>query len=104
MIRISVLYPNVPGVAFDHDYYNRNHRELVESRWRPMGLHRIEVDRGVGGMGGTAAPFVAAGHLFFESAEDFEAAFAAHGEELLADIPNFTDAEPTIQISEVAQV
>ena len=40
------------------------------------------------------------GQLFFENLDDFQAAFAAHGEELLADIPNYTNVEPVVQIDE----
>jgi uncharacterized protein (TIGR02118 family) len=41
------------------------------------------------------------GHLFFESVQTFQAAFASHTTEITADIPNYTNTQPTIQISEV---
>ncbi len=31
----------------------------------------------------------------------FEAAFGPHAQEIMADIPNYTDIQPTIQLSEV---
>jgi len=37
----------------------------------------------------------------FTSAEDFMAAFMLHAEVLQGDMPNYTDIEPVIQISEV---
>ena len=57
------------------------------------------------GIGGTApnspAPYIAMGHLLFDSIEQFQEAFEAHAQALLADIPNYTNAQPVIQISEV---
>jgi hypothetical protein len=35
------------------------------------------------------------------SGDAFQAAFAQHNAETLADIPNYTNAQPTIQISQV---
>ena len=29
MLKISVLYPNAPGVNFDHDYYRDKHMPMV---------------------------------------------------------------------------
>jgi uncharacterized protein (TIGR02118 family) len=33
--------------------------------------------------------------------EAFQSAFGPHAEEIMADIPNYTDIQPTLQISEV---
>jgi uncharacterized protein (TIGR02118 family) len=46
-------------------------------------------------------PFVATGHLYFESKTEFQTAFGPHAEAIMANIPNYTDIAPTIQISEV---
>jgi uncharacterized protein (TIGR02118 family) len=40
-------------------------------------------------------------HLFCETLEGFSAGMAAHGPEIMGDIPNYTDLKPVIQISEV---
>jgi len=40
-------------------------------------------------------------HLRFESVEAFQRAFGPHAEAIMADIPNYTDIEPMLQISEV---
>ena len=50
---------------------------------------------------GLTAVLCAMGHLYFDSAEAFQAAFGPHAQEIMADIPNYTDIQPTIQISEV---
>jgi len=41
------------------------------------------------------------GHLLFDSVEAFQAAFAPIAPALMGDIPNYTNIQPTIQISEV---
>ncbi len=40
-------------------------------------------------------------HIFCDSVEAFRAGFGPHAQEILADIPNYTDLAPVIQISEV---
>jgi uncharacterized protein (TIGR02118 family) len=50
---------------------------------------------------GSRPGFVAMGHLYFDSAEAFQTAFGPHAQAIMADVPNYTDIEPTIQISEV---
>jgi uncharacterized protein (TIGR02118 family) len=41
------------------------------------------------------------GHLYFDTLEAFQAAFGPHAQAFMADIPNYTDIEPTLQISDV---
>jgi len=40
-------------------------------------------------------------HYYFDSLENFMAAFMPHAKELQGDIVNYTNIEPTIQINEV---
>jgi uncharacterized protein (TIGR02118 family) len=62
----------------------------------------MAVEQGIaGGAPGEPATYVAMGHLFFDSVDAFQAAFAPHAQAILADIPNYTNTQPTIQISEV---
>ena len=101
MIKISVLYPNGEGAKFDMSYYCHNHMPLVKRLLSPA-IQGIAVDQGIGGFGpGSSAPFVAAGHLLFESVEAFQKAFEPHAQAIMGDIPNYTNLQPTIQISEV---
>ena len=102
MIRVSVLYPNKSGARFDHHYYSTTHVQLIKEKLGPAGLVRVEIDRGVGGASeGAPAPYTAVGHLLFDSLDAFGSAMATHGEALAADIPNYTDLEPSVQISEI---
>lgn len=102
MIRVTVLYPQKPDAKFDHAYYSGKHLTLVRDRLTPMGLVNLSAEKGVGTMApGAPAPFFAAGAMTFKSLEAFQQAFGKHGQELLGDIPKFTNVEPTVQISEV---
>ncbi len=102
MIRVSVLYPNNDGATFDHSYYTQKHLPMVEGRLKPMGLLGVQADRGLGSAApGSPAPFVVMFYMTFESVEAFEKAFGAHAEEIMGDIPNYTNIEPVIQISEI---
>ena len=58
----------------------------------------LEVDSGAAG---APATYVAMGHLYFDTTDAFQAAFAPHAQAIMADIPNYTNIQPTIQISEV---
>jgi len=100
MIKVSVLYPTAGGTRFDHDYYMTKHMPMVRAKLAPA-LVRAEVDRGLAGATGGAAPFHALAHLHFESVEAFQAALAPHANEIMGDIPNYTNAHPEIQISNV---
>ena len=101
MIRLSVLYPN-DSENFDFDYYINKHIALVHKLLNPYGLIRTAVDKGIGtAEPGAPAPFVAIGHLVFDSLEDMQKALQAHDPDLAADVPNFTDIQPQFQISEI---
>jgi uncharacterized protein (TIGR02118 family) len=102
MIRVTVLYPNESGKKFDEEYYKSRHMKLVTDRLKSFGLVRTEVDHGLaGGAPGSPAPYVCVGHLYFDSLADFQKGMGAHGQEILADIPNYTNIQPTMQISEI---
>jgi uncharacterized protein (TIGR02118 family) len=60
------------------------------------------VDKGLGGgVPGTPAMYVGMCHIFCDSIESFQAGFGPHAHEIMADIPNYTDVAPLIQMSEV---
>ena len=102
MIRVSVHYPGKPGAKFDHAYYKDKHIPMVKSRLGGLGLVRCEIDRGVsGGAPGSAAPYTCIGYLYFNSVDEFGKAMGAHGKEIMADVPNYTDIKPEVQISEI---
>lgn len=101
MIKVHIFYPNAPGVRFDMAYYTDRHMPMVQARIGAA-CTGFTVDAGLAsGAPGQPAPYVAVGALLVTSVEAFGAAMAQHGAEVMGDIPNYTDAQPVIQISEV---
>jgi uncharacterized protein (TIGR02118 family) len=93
MIRMSVLYPATEDHVFDHEYYRDRHVPLALETW---GLERAEIDRGVDG------PYVAAVHFRFDSLDAMTAALSGDGSaQVTADVANYTNITPVVQISEV---
>jgi len=102
MYRVSVMYAGKDGGTFDYDYYVRKHMALVRERLGSLGLVRTEVHKGLaGGAPGQAPPFICAGHLYWSSLDDFQKGMKAHGQELMGDVPNFTNLTPQMQVSEI---
>ena len=101
MIKVSVLYPNTEGSRFDIDYYCTKHMPMAREKFGAA-CKGISVDQGLGGAEpGAPAPYSAMGHLLFDSVEEFQAAFGPHVATIMADIPNYTNIQPIIQISSV---
>ena len=101
MIKLSALYPNEPGKKFDMEYYLRIHIPMIERKLGKACKH-LAVEQGLAGAEpGSQATYLIMFHLYFNSMEEFQTAFGPHAESITRDIPNYTDIEPTIQISEI---
>ena len=101
MIKVSVLYPSKKGAKFDMDYYCDSHLPLV-ARKLGAALTGMEVHQGLaGGAPESPPPYVAMVHLTFDSVAAFQQAFGPNADAISGDMPNYTDIEPIIQISEV---
>ena len=93
MIQVSVYYPSSEGSTFDHDYYHANHVPLVQKAWSPTST---TVEKGVNG------PHVAAVHVTFPSMDEFTAAMSSPlTSEVMADVANYTNITPVMQISDI---
>jgi uncharacterized protein (TIGR02118 family) len=101
MATLSIVYPRTPGATFDYDYYQARHMPLAGERWANAGLTGGEALLGKAAPDGSAPPYFAIGIIHFDSAESLQAALnGEHASEIIADIRNFTDAEPVIQIND----
>ncbi|MDE2462297.1 MAG: EthD family reductase [Alphaproteobacteria bacterium] len=101
MIQVSVMYPNQDDARFDMAYYTEIHIPLVR-KLTGDACRRVSVQRGLGGPQPHSKPtYVALGHLYFDSVPAFEQAFGPHAQQIMADLSNFTNLNPTIQINEV---
>ena len=100
-IKVSVLYPNGDGKSFDMDYYCNKHVPMVAGLLGDA-VKGATVEKGLGGGApNSPAKYAAMGNLYFSSVEDFEKSFGPNTEKIMGDLPNFTNIEPSIQVSEV---
>jgi uncharacterized protein (TIGR02118 family) len=101
MTKVSVLYPNKPNARFNTEYYLNVHIPMAITRMGAA-IKGVSVDIGTGGaQPGEAPPFAAMCHFICDSPQAFNDAFVPNAEALMGDIPNYTDIEPVIQISEI---
>ncbi|ADP99610.1 EthD family reductase [Marinobacter adhaerens] len=103
MIKVSVMYPKTEESTFDLAYYRDTHMALVRDRLGDA-CKRTAIESGLaGGAPGEGPTYIAMGHMYFDSVADFQTAFGPHAKEILGDIPNFTNVQPTVQISDVIE-
>ena len=101
MIAFTVMYPNGPDTHFDMDYYLAKHIPLVKEKVGDA-LKGVTVDSGRSSREpGSAPTYATIARLLFDSMEDVVTRMAPHSPMFNADIPNFTDITPFVQISEV---
>ncbi len=102
-IKVSVMWANGDDATFDEDYYLQTHIPLLVELLGDA-LQKVEVDRGVGGLGpGAPPPYVAITQLHFDSVDTFQTAFGPHADKITGDEPNFTNIEVQVQISETVR-
>lgn len=101
MIKVSVMYPNSADAKFDIEYYCNIHFPMV-GELLGESLKGGNAESGLaGGAPGEIAPFIAMGHMIFDSVEAFQNAFGPHADKIMSDLPNFTNTQPQIQISDI---
>ncbi|MBI2993105.1 MAG: EthD family reductase [Gammaproteobacteria bacterium] len=99
MVRVSVMYPKQEGGRFDFDYYLKTHIPLAK-KLVGSAMKRVEVYKGAGEPGGAPETYVAVASLYFDSVDAFGAAFGPVAEQIMADVPNYTNLQPVVQIEE----
>ena len=101
MIKVSVFYPNEEGKKFDMEYYCNNHMPMVQEKLGTA-LKGEAVEQGLSGAEpGSGPTYIAIGNLYFDTVEAFQSAFGPHAESINSDLPNYTNIQPMVQISEV---
>jgi uncharacterized protein (TIGR02118 family) len=103
MIKVSVVYPNKPGSRFDADYYLRIHMPLAV---KLLGRTVMAVTAEIGIAGetpGAPPPYAAIAGFTCESVDVFLQAFLPVAGHLQSDVPNYTDIEPVIQLSNLTE-
>ena len=97
MIRVSVLYPAEKDATFDMAYYKDSHMPLVRERLGSA-LLKEEIWTGLGAPGNAPASFQVVLHMYFDDPDAFGASFGPHAGEIMADIPNYTNVQPVVQL------
>jgi uncharacterized protein (TIGR02118 family) len=101
MIKVSVFYPNGTNNKFDMNYYLTKHIPMVKQKLGSA-CKNVAVEEGIaGGDPGAPAIYIAMAHLTFDSLDAFRSAFGPHAETIMGDVPNYTNAQPTVQISQI---
>ena len=95
----SVVY-SVDAEGFDFDYFSNRHAPMFAAM---LGANcvRFEVHRALSMPGAPRPPFAAAAYFWVTSPEEFGATLAEHGEEIYADISNFSQTQPVRGWAEV---
>lgn len=100
-IKVSVLYPKASGKHFDMQYYSNDHVGMV-AELLGNSVIGATVEKGLSSsVPGSDPEFEAMGNLYFESMESFQNSFGPNAEKIMGDLPNFTNIQPIVQISEV---
>ncbi len=103
MIKVTILYPNGEGKTFDMDYYSKKHMPMV-ARVLGDSLRFLSIDKGIGGRApDEPIPYLAIGYLYFDKLSAYQNSFGPNAEKIVGDIPNYTNIQPIVQISEVFQ-
>ena len=101
MIKLSVLYPTGEGKTFDMNYYLNSHIPMV-AKLLGDAVKGATVEQGLGGpVPNSPAAYAAMGNMYFDTMESFQNSFGPNAPAILGDLPNFTNAEPVVQLSEV---
>lgn len=100
MFCASIVYQAHENGSFDFDYFAGRHAPLFAG-FLGKNCVRYEVHRGLDTPGAPPAPFLGAAYFWVTSAEEFGATLVQHGQQLYADIPEFSDQQPVRGWAEV---
>lgn len=103
MVKISIFYPNQPDGWFDMAYYLERHIPMTLERvGKHPGYRRVMVEEGMGGeQPGSTATYAAICSFEFDSKDSFLAAFEPNWPVIEADVPNYTNLEPTLEYYQI---
>ena len=104
MIKVAIFYENGVGKTFDMDYYANKHMPMAASLFGDA-LKAMVIDKGIA----NATPdmplkYVAIGYFYFNNMDAFKNAMGPNSPKLKADVSNYTNIIPQLQISEVQTV
>jgi uncharacterized protein (TIGR02118 family) len=98
---MTIVYPAGPDTRFDANYYRDHHLKLIMELYGKS-IARFEL-RTVAPppAGAPASPFAAAINIWIADFAAMSANNEKHSKRLIDDVPNFTNAMPTIQFDKI---
>jgi uncharacterized protein (TIGR02118 family) len=104
MIKVAIFYENGVGKTFDMDYYANKHMPMAASLFGDA-LKAMVIDKGIAnGTPDMPLKYVAIGYFYFNNMDAFKNAMGPNSPKLKADVSNYTNIIPQLQISEVQTV
>lgn len=101
MIKVAILYPAGEDKTFDMDYYSQKHMPMAAELFGDN-LKAWSIDEGLsGGAPGSGPTYHAVGYFYFPDMPTMGRSMETHSETLRADVPNYTNIKPVLQVSEV---
>ncbi|KJZ72781.1 hypothetical protein HIM_07856 [Hirsutella minnesotensis 3608] len=88
---VIIAYPRSPELKFDYNHYLSKHMPLCNKKWASYGLQSWDVMEGT-----EDSPYFVMCITRWPSIQAFETAMKDVGQELVADVPNYTNAALTI--------
>jgi uncharacterized protein (TIGR02118 family) len=101
MYCLTVSYPKDDNSTFDHEYYTASHIPLCQRLFGEHGLRGTVLRTAEGKGPGSGDLNHASIDLVFDSVEGLQAALAAGGKDVTADIVNYTNAKPRMSFGEI---
>lgn len=102
LTKITAQYRWFEGASFDHAYYASEHMKITRDSLRGLGLIRLESERVLGPATIPAGSIVAATSAYFPDLASAQAALAAAGSVLQADLVNYTNIRPEMRMAQVS--
>ncbi|TDS18759.1 uncharacterized protein (TIGR02118 family) [Maribacter caenipelagi] len=104
MFKVAILYPNDEGKTFDMDYYANKHMPMV-AEFLGENLKFYEIDKGIAGRTpNDKVPYLAIGYFYVKNVAEYNKAIGPNIDAIIGDFKNYTNIQPTIQISEVKKL
>ena len=103
MIRVTVLFPKTSDSHFDMDYYLSKHVPMTTAKLQSLGIPvEAEVDQGwAASRPVSPLPMQRSDICFLKKWKICKRDWTTHGAEIMADIPNFTNVQPQIQVGNI---
>jgi uncharacterized protein (TIGR02118 family) len=96
----TVLYPSGEGITFNFEYYRDHHLKTIMELYNGL-IDRFELRKGMPSPDGSAPRYLAVISIYTSDPDGFAAANEKYREQLVADVPNFTNGQPLFQADEV---